>query len=232
MHVVILHQIGKRASQVQKRMKYENIQSEALNIHSYETEKICEKLLKAHALILFIKSPLQKDPLLMFPDLMKRCRLKIPVLCLDEKEDSESKLFAQRSGVSFYLPTPFSFPEIALKLKWMVYRKNRTAGTHVIRIGDLTIDFLAHSMKRRSEIIPLRNREFALMEYLALNRGKTLTRNMILESVWDRNTSILSNTIDVHISRLRQKLETSGKEYFQTVHAIGYKFEPQGKEKH
>lgn len=229
MRILILHQTGKRASMIQKRLRYEQIESEILNVNSLEWSRFREKVANVHALILYIKSPMYKEPLLRLPQIIKKC--KLPIVCLDEKDDTESELLAKQYDVALYYPAPFSFPEIALKLKLMIYKKIKINGEYKLKAGDICVDFLAHQIKRGSEYIPLRGKELALMEFLMLNRGKALTRNMILEQVWDRNASILSNTVDVHISRLRRKLETGSKKYFHTLHSFGYKFDPRKREK-
>ncbi len=226
MHILILHQIGKRAAQIQKRLRYENIQSEIISINNFEWEKCLDKLTRAHALALCVKSPNFLEPLELIPDLVKKNRQKIPIVCFDETFDRDTELLARRNFIKWYFAAPFSFSQIALRLKFLMYRKNQSNGDNTMRLSDLTINFLSHQVKRKNEIIPLKGREFALVEYFALNKGKILTRNMILEQIWDRNVSILSNTIDVHIGRLRKKLETNGKKYFHTIHSIGYKFDP------
>ena len=93
-----------------------------------------------------------------------------------------------------------------------------------IQIGDLYIDIESRQVKRAHRKIPLRNKEFGLLESLMRNAGKVLTRMYLLENVWDRNTSILSNTVDVHVNRLRKKVD-HGFHYamIQTIPCIGYK---------
>ncbi len=81
-------------------------------------------------------------------------------------------------------------------------------------------------MKRSNKIFRLRNKEFSLLEFFIINRGKILTRNLILEHVWDRNANFASNTVDVHINRLRQKIDVPFREkLIHTVPCVGYVFD-------
>lgn len=225
MQILILHQVGrKEITQLQNSLKYENIQSETTSSQNLDWQKFYEKLSHAHVLVLYLKSPDQIEPLKLLPSILKKRR--IPVFCLDDCENIETERMAKQYGVLWYFPAPFHFGDVALKLKLHVYRKVPANGEYLVRAGDVVIDLLSHQVKRNHEFIDLRGREFALMEFLMLNRGRILTRNTILEQVWDRNTSLLSNTVDVHISRLRRKFETPEQKYFHTVHSLGYKFEP------
>lgn len=99
-------------------------------------------------------------------------------------------------------------------------------GAKWVRAFDIGIDLMRHRVKRREKYIPLRNKEFSLLEFFIENQGKVLTRDTILEFVWDRNGTFASNTVDVHVNRLRRKLDDGFKEkLIHTVHCIGYIFE-------
>jgi DNA-binding response OmpR family regulator len=92
-----------------------------------------------------------------------------------------------------------------------------------LRNGNLEINLERHEVKRGKRLISLRNKEYALLVCLMKNRGKVLTRTYLLETVWDRNTSILSNTVDVHINRLRRKIDgPSNNGLIQTIPCVGY----------
>lgn len=94
-----------------------------------------------------------------------------------------------------------------------------------LKIGDLEINFNAREVKNKQKNVPLRNKEFSLLQCFMENYGQVLTRTFLLERVWDRNTTILSNTVDVHVSRLRRKIEKeSSKTQIVTIPCIGYKF--------
>ena len=95
-----------------------------------------------------------------------------------------------------------------------------------LQIADLVVDTLTHGVKRGKEQIHLNRKEFGLLEYLMWNPGTTLTRGMILEHVWDMNADPFTNTVDVHIRFLRQKIDEGRKrKLIKTVHGYGYKIE-------
>lgn len=117
---------------------------------------------------------------------------------------------------------PFNF--LIEKLENLVEKHTtKTQSKKQIRIGDLEIDFETHCVTRGNLTIQLRNKEFALLACLMKHEGKVLTRTYILENAWDRNTNILSNTVDVHINRLRHKID-HGFEHpmIRTFPCIGY----------
>lgn len=94
----------------------------------------------------------------------------------------------------------------------------------VIQFGDLLLDRRYRSLQFRDQIIQLRNKEFALLEFFMLHPQKLLCRNTILESVWDLNKTFQTNTVDVHVGKLRRLLGDDGKELIKTIHSIGYIF--------
>ena len=95
-----------------------------------------------------------------------------------------------------------------------------------VRLYDIHLDLEHRFARRNKQTFPLRNKEFALLEFFMNNRGRVLTRDSILEHVWDRNATFSSNTVDVHINRLRRKLYDPFREkLIHTVHCLGYIFE-------
>ena len=95
-----------------------------------------------------------------------------------------------------------------------------------LRAYDIWLNMRRRFVKRHKLVIPLRNKEFALLEFFIINRGKIVTRDDILEHVWDRNGNFASNTVDVHINRLRRKLDRPFPEkLIHTIHCVGYRFE-------
>lgn len=118
---------------------------------------------------------------------------------------------------------PFSFGSIAAEMRFSVFKKNNKTENGRLVLRDLEMDIVRHEVKLGDRRIQLRHREFALLQYLMMNSGKVLSRTSILENVWDRNSNILTNTVDVHISHLRKKLEkNSNKKYIYTIPCTGY----------
>jgi two-component system OmpR family response regulator len=105
-------------------------------------------------------------------------------------------------------------------------RREHQALNPVLRVADLSLDTIAHTVRRRKEDICLNRKEFSLLEYLMRHPGATLTRGMILEHVWDMNADPFTNTVDVHIRYLRQKIDEGYQQkLIKTVHGCGYKIE-------
>ncbi|MBI4811972.1 response regulator transcription factor [Candidatus Falkowbacteria bacterium] len=173
--------------------------------------------------ILDIKLPLQDGV-----GICRQLRLdgkKMPIIMLSVKDDVETKVQALDLGADDYLTKPFSFEELLARVRALLRREKAVRGD-ILRIADLVLDVKAHLVTRANKKIDLSRKEFALLEYLMRNPGTVLTRTMILEHVWDMNVDLFSNTVDVHIRYLRQKIDKGrGRKIIHTVHGYGYKAE-------
>jgi len=120
---------------------------------------------------------------------------------------------------------PLQFKVIANRVRNVIYNLDVTDGNKLIH-RDILMNLDSRELFFKDVFVPLRNKEFALLHYLILNKGKLLSRMMILENVWDSNANIFTNTVDVHISRLRKVLKNDENEppYIQTVPCSGYIF--------
>jgi two-component system, OmpR family, response regulator len=143
-----------------------------------------------------------------------------PVLVLSALGDVEDRVVGLRAGCDDYLPKPFAFSELLARLEALTRRGN--AETR-LRVADLEIDLIARTVMRAERPIELLPREFRLLEYLMRNAGHIVTRTMLLEKVWDHHFDPQTNVIDVHVSRLRQKID-KGFEHalLHTVRGAGY----------
>lgn len=229
MRLLLIHQFGpKKIQLLERRFRYENIHSSSVDFHIQNdknlNELIFSHLIEANAIVFYIQSPDQKSSLSLLPELAKK--VKIPILILDEKESLETKIYSRKVGADVYASQPFSIPQIATKLKFLTYRKNFNSGG-TLKVKNIHVDLGNRMVRRNGSMILLRNKEFALLEFFLLNRGRILTRNNILENVWDRNTSLFSNTVDVHIARLRKKLGDISERnpLIKTIHCVGYCFQ-------
>jgi two-component system OmpR family response regulator len=129
-----------------------------------------------------------------------------------------------KAGGDDYLAKPFAFTELLARLEAVLRRgaASKTPQT-VLRIGDLELDLLSRKVKRGGTAIDLQPREFRLLEYLMRHAGHVVTRTMLLEGVWDYHFDPQTNVIDVHISRLRQKVDRGfPKPLIHTVRGAGY----------
>jgi len=150
---------------------------------------------------------------------------KTPVLILSALGDVDDRVEGLRGGGDDYLTKPFSFTELLARLEALV-RRGASSGnepvTH-LQVADLEMDLLARTVKRGDVKIDLQPREFRLLEYLMKHAGQVVTRTMLLEQVWDYHFDPQTNVIDVHISRLRSKIDKDfPKQLLQTVRGAGY----------
>lgn len=148
-----------------------------------------------------------------------------PIIMVSVTGDVMTKIDALNLGADDYLAKPFSLAELLARVRALLRRERRLIGPR-LTVGDLEMDTQAHSVTRAGKPIGLNRKEFALLEYLMRNPGTTLTRAMILEHVWDMNADPFTNTVDVHIRFLREKVDVGRrKKLLKTVHGFGYKIE-------
>jgi DNA-binding response OmpR family regulator len=153
-------------------------------------------------------------------------RIKIPVLMLTGEVEVTKKIEALNAGVDDYLTKPFVFGELLARIKALLRRPPQTMRSNIISIKDLVIDLDNQQVMRNGKHISLRKKEFQLLEYLARNVGRVITRDMILDHVWDSIEEPVTNTIDVHIKYLRDHIDKEfDKKLIKTVHGMGYKLE-------
>ena len=145
-----------------------------------------------------------------------------PVLILSALGQVDDRVKGLRAGGDDYLPKPYSFSELLARVEVLARRRGGREDT-VYRVGDLELDRLSHRVSRGSEEIVLQPREFRLLEYLMKHAGQVVTRTMLLENVWDYHFDPQTNVIDVHISRLRSKIDKGfAQPLLHTIRGAGY----------
>ena len=146
-----------------------------------------------------------------------------PALILSALGQVDDRVTGLRAGGDDYLSKPYAFSELLARVEILGRRKSvREADTHY-KVGDLELDRLSHEVRRAGKVIPLQPREYRLLEYLMKNAGQVVTRTMLLEHVWDYHFDPQTNVIDVHISRLRSKIEKDfDAPLLRTVRGAGY----------
>lgn len=130
-----------------------------------------------------------------------------PVLILSALGQVNDRVTGLRAGADDYLTKPYAFSELLARVEVLQRRKNPKEAETVYCVSNLELDRLAHTVKRGDKNILLQPREFRLLEYLMRYAGQVVTRTMLLENVWDYHFDPQTNVIDVHISRLRAKIE-------------------------
>jgi two-component system, OmpR family, response regulator len=147
-----------------------------------------------------------------------------PMIILTALDKVEERVKGLKSGADDYLAKPYSFTELLARLEAITRRKAGEKTMTKLTCGELEMDLLTRSVRRAGKEIELQAREFSLLEYMMRNCGTVVTRTMLLEHVWDYNFDPQTNVIDVHISRLRQKIDKGfDKSMIQTLRGAGYK---------
>nr|WP_280959964.1 response regulator transcription factor [Aureimonas flava] len=146
-----------------------------------------------------------------------------PILILSALGQVDDRVTGLRAGGDDYLPKPYAFSELLARIEILGRRRGSKDVETVYRVGDLELDRLSHEVRRAGRPITLQPREFRLLEYLMKHAGQVVTRTMLLENVWDYHFDPQTNVIDVHISRLRSKIERDfGEPLLHTVRGSGY----------
>lgn len=148
---------------------------------------------------------------------------RVPILILSALSDVNERIKGLRAGGDDYLTKPFAFGELLARID-ALGRRSRGGDTQTqLEVGDLRMDLLARRVTRGTRVVNLQPREFKLLEYLMRHAGQVVTRTMLLEGVWGCNFDPQTNVVDVHISKLRQKIESDAEPpLLRTVRSAGY----------
>jgi len=156
---------------------------------------------------------------------LRAAGIETPVIILSALGSIDDRVGGLTAGSDDYLVKPFAFAELLARVRLLVRRSAAGAAIETsLTCGDLEMDLLSRKVRRGDQIIDLQPREFRLLEYLMRHADQVVTRTMLLEGVWDYHFDPGTNVIDVHVSRLRKKLEIDGEPpLLQTVRGAGYR---------
>ncbi|KJC45164.1 transcriptional regulator [Bradyrhizobium sp. LTSP885] len=167
----------------------------------------------------------------MLPDIdgiavMRQMRddgIAVPFLIISALGEVDDRVRGLRAGGDDYLVKPFSFVELLARLEALGRRSETVAKETILRVGDLAVDLIARTASRGSRRIPLLPKEFQLLEYLARNEGRVVSRAMLLQHVWDLHFDPSTNIIDVYVGRVRRKVDDQqAYPLIHTIRGIGY----------
>jgi len=146
-----------------------------------------------------------------------------PALFLSALGQVDDRVRGLKAGGDDYVTKPFAFSELLARVEALARRGKGTTVETTLKVADLEMDLLARTVKRGAKKLDLQPREFSLLEYLMRHAGQVVTRTMLLEGVWDYHFDPQTNVIDVHVSRLRQKIDKGfDKPLLRTVRGAGY----------
>lgn len=149
----------------------------------------------------------------------------VPIIMLTAKSSEADELKGFELGVDEYISKPFSPKILVARVEAVLRRSNAAAPDEVIRVGEITIDKSAHQVTVDGNVVELSYKEFELLTYFAENQGIALSREKILNNVWNYDYYGDARTIDTHVKKLRSKLGEKCGEYIKTIWGMGYKFE-------
>jgi len=153
---------------------------------------------------------------------LRKVNSDVPILILTARDAVSDKIANFEAGADDYLTKPFAFAELVVRVKALL-RRGATNRANVIRIADLEIDCVHHQVRRNGAGVKLTSKEYSLLEYLAANAGRVLSRSMIVDHVWDQSFEGLTNIVDVYVRQLRTKIdEPFGQQLIRTVRGQGY----------
>jgi two-component system OmpR family response regulator len=154
---------------------------------------------------------------------LREQKVETPALILSALGQVDDRVKGLRAGGDDYLAKPYAFSELLARVEVLARRKSPQAAETVYQVGDLVLDRLSHRVRRGNEDVLLQPREFRLLEYLMSHAGQVVTRTMLLEHVWDYHFDPGTNVIDVHISRLRAKIDKGhSRPLLHTIRGAGY----------
>jgi len=148
--------------------------------------------------------------------------IRTPVICLTARDSVDDRVKGLDLGADDYLTKPFSFSELIARMRALL-RRGQTLSSNRITVADLTVDATSRRVRRADKRIDLSPTEYTLLEYMSRNTGQVLSRTMILEHVWDMNYDPMTNVVDVHINRLRKKIDYGfDRPLIHTIRGVGY----------
>lgn len=156
-------------------------------------------------------------------DTLRKAKLKVPLLVLFTKAEVDIKVGMLRCGADDCLVRPFHPEELHARVLALARRGNHYSPVYTLTAGDLIIDVSKRRVERAGTAIQLSRKEFDVLEYLVSNKGRVLSRDMILEHAWDEGKDRWHNTVDVHIKHLRDKIDKPFSEpIIKTAYGLGY----------
>src|SRR5580658_3569193 len=164
-------------------------------------------------------------PRLTGEEVLQRVRRKnafLPILVLTARDSIDDKVKLFELGADDYLTKPFAFAELLMRVKALL-RRGPVNRSSTLRVGDLELDRLTQQVKRKGKRVDLTAKEYSLLEYLMQNPDRVLSRNMIIEHVWDQSFDGITNIVDVYVRHLRAKVDNGqGSSCIRTVRGSGY----------
>jgi DNA-binding response OmpR family regulator len=160
--------------------------------------------------------------------ILRRRGIGTPILVLSAVKDTHTKVELFKAGADDFMTKPFTRAELRARLSVLHKRSgiDKKEGARLLTVGSLTLDPLSRQVRRGGKTIRLRRKEFDILEYLMRNQGKIVTRSMIMDNIWESCSSPWDSTINVHIKRVRDKIDRPyRRKFIKTAYGLGYTIE-------
>ncbi|HET9946623.1 MAG TPA: response regulator transcription factor [Patescibacteria group bacterium] len=156
---------------------------------------------------------------------LREKQIHTPILLLTAKGQIEDKVEGFNAGADDYLTKPFAFEELLVRIRALLRRPKESIQS-IMRVEDLELDTTSHTVKRDKQVIDLSAKEFSLLEYLVRHKGAVITKDQMIQHVWNYEANILPNTVEAFIKLLRNKIDypfSRKKQLIHTIRGVGYK---------
>lgn len=220
MQVLLLTDNTKQAEFIQKGLKYESLSCDIF-MFLPNIEFMFENVSLYDGIFLHLEGLSES----VYRKIITEVKMKkqIPIFALILKSSDFIESLLSEGLIDGYFIRPFAFRNMSSDMKYEIFLLKERIVRKKIVLRDLEIDLERHQVHINGNMVLLRNKEFALLHFLMMNTGKVVSRTTILENVWDRNSDIMTNTVDVHISQLRKKLERhTDSKFVHTIPCMGY----------
>ena len=220
MHILLIEDDNDAASYVIKGLK----ESGHVVDRASDGEEGLYMALDSNFDVLVVDRMLPKLDGLNLIEKVRKEKTDIPILILSALGEVDERVKGLKYGADDYLAKPFSFSELLARLEALSRRNQPEASSSLLELGDLKLDLLSRKVEREGQVIDLQPREYKLLEFLLRRPNQVVTRTMLLEGVWEYHFDPQTNVIDVHISRLRSKIDKpfKGKQMLFTKRGAGY----------
>jgi len=222
MKVLIIEDHHKIANSVKKGLEQENF---AVDVTFDGTNGFNLAVTEDYDVIILDLMLPGMDGLQICQKLREEENIHTPILILTAKDQINERVKGLNLGADDYLTKPFAFNELLARIKALGRRPKKTLKP-TLKIAGLVLDTVSYEVSRNNKIIKLSKKEYSLLEYLIRNKNKVLTKNQIINHVWDYDADVLPNTVEVYIGYLRNKIDRpfpNNKSLIKTVRGFGYK---------
>ncbi|HEY1037393.1 MAG TPA: two-component system response regulator RppA [Candidatus Paceibacterota bacterium] len=220
MRILIVEDQQKLADSIKKGLEHKGYAVDAI----YDGGQAMRRLEHDHHLydLILLDRMLPNLDGMIICQALRKMGITVPILMLTAKDAVEDRVQGLDAGADDYLVKPFAFEELLARVHALLRRPVDSVVTE-LKAGDLTLDTTKHQVLKGTKEVSLTSKEFAILEYCMRNPNQVLTREQIVQHVWDFASDSASNVVDAHIKNLRKKIQKKNETILETVHGMGYR---------